>query len=79
MDQNVAHRTPHARHLLDRLGSDLQEQAFLFVCFLSCDCIHRMFFGTQTERRLPGADIDTGAVSFTSRRFNQARAETWEK
>lgn len=32
MDQNVAHRTPHARHLLDRLGSDLQEQAF-FVFF----------------------------------------------
>lgn len=34
-------------------------------------------FGTQTESRLAGADNDTGAGSFTSRRFNQARAETW--
>lgn len=36
-----------------------------------------MFFGTQTESSLPGADNDTGAVSFTSRRFYQAGAESW--
>lgn len=62
MDQNAAHRIPHAEHLLDPLSSDLQVHAFLFVFFflISCDCIRRMFVG---QSRLLVADQDTGAVS----------------